>query len=77
MFEERKYAFINSSDTGSIDYSEILETSVSTLRSSVDGTLTLIRWESESVPSFISPSGSVVPTWQGTNSECLTQLTSS
>lgn len=76
-YSDRTYAFINSSDTGSIDYTEILQSSVSTLRTSIDGTSALIKWKTADWPSFISPSGSVVPTWQGTHDECINQLTSS
>ena len=76
-FQNRTYAFINSSDTGSINYSEVVQNSENALRKSVDGSLVLLKWETANWPSFISPSGSVTPTWQGTHSECITQLTSS
>ena len=76
-FSDRTYAFINSSDTASIDYTQVMQTNPTSLRTSVDGTLTLLKWKTANWPDFISPSGSVNPTWQGTHAECLNQLTSS
>ena len=33
-----------------IDFSQVLETSADTLRRSVDGTMTFVKWDGESVP---------------------------
>ena len=46
------YITFNVSEIGSIDFNQILETSVETLRYSVDKTQTLVKWESE-VPSCV------------------------
>lgn len=48
--ESRKYMIFNSMEVGSIDFSEVLETSVETLRYSSDGTLTFVKWEGEDIP---------------------------
>ena len=47
---ERTFVIFNVSEIGSIDFSEVLETSAETLRLSVDGTKTFVKWDSVSVP---------------------------
>ena len=44
-FENRRYLVIPTTITGSIDFNEVLETSVETLRLSVDGTQTFVKYE--------------------------------
>ena len=46
------YITFNVSEIDSIDFNQILETSVETLRYSVDKTQTLVKWEGE-VPSCV------------------------
>ena len=46
------YITFNVSEIGSIDFNQVLETSVETLRYSVDKTQTLVKWEGE-VPSCV------------------------
>ena len=53
MFEDRKYLIFNMSEIGTINFSSVLETSVDTIRKSVDETLTFVKWEG-STPSFVS-----------------------
>ncbi len=47
---ERTFVIFSVSEIGSIDFSEVLETSAETLRLSVDGTKTFVKWDSVSVP---------------------------
>ena len=47
---ERTFVIFNVSEIGSVDFSEVLETSAETLRLSVDGTKTFVKWDSVSVP---------------------------
>ncbi len=47
---ERTFVIFNVSEIGSIDFSEVLETSAETLRLSVDGTKTFVKWDGVSVP---------------------------
>ena len=54
MFEERNYAIFNMSEVNTIDFNEVLETSVQTLRLSVDGTKSFVKWEGGSMPASIS-----------------------
>ena len=47
------YIIINITEIGLIDFNEVLETSQSTIRISVDGTQTVLKWNG-SEPSFVS-----------------------
>ena len=62
------YAIIKIEELTLIDFSEIGETSVDTIRKSLDGSQFVIKWQKE--PSFIS-SGLVVPVSILTHKECL------
>jgi len=53
MFEDRKYLIFNMSEIGIINFSLVLETSVDTIRKSVDETLTFVKWKGNT-PSFVS-----------------------
>ena len=53
MFEDRKYLIFNMSEIDTINFSSVLETSVDTVRKSVDETLTFVKWDG-STPSFVS-----------------------
>jgi hypothetical protein len=43
----------STSETGSIDYNEVLETSSETLRLSVDGSKSFVKWDSETIPTTV------------------------
>ena len=47
------YIIINMTEIGLVDFNEVLETSQSTIRISVDGTQTVLKWNS-SEPSFVA-----------------------
>ena len=49
---EKKYVIIEKSYVDSIDFKQVLETSESTLRYSIDGTKTIIKFIGE-VPDFL------------------------
>jgi len=53
-FENRRYLVIPTTITGSIDFNEVLETSVETLRLSVDGTQTFVKYDKDQRPSIYS-----------------------
>jgi|TARA_B110000495_G_C22716727_1_gene421212 hypothetical protein len=53
MFENRRYIIFEVSEIDTIDFSQVLETSVDTVRKSVDETLTFVKWEG-STPSSVS-----------------------
>ena len=49
----RNYLIIQSSELSKVDFSQVLETSASTVRKSIDGTKTFIKWDGDT-PSFVS-----------------------
>jgi len=51
--EGRNFMIINSSEIVLLDFSQILETSPETLRLSVNGEKTFVKWEGSEVPSSV------------------------
>jgi len=49
----RTFVIFDVSEIGAIDFTQVLETSADTLRLSVDGTKTFVKWEGETVPSCV------------------------
>ena len=49
----RTYLIIKTAELGTVDFSQVLETSADTVRRSVDGTKTIIKWEGDQ-PGFVS-----------------------
>lgn len=49
----KTYCIINSDEVGSVDFDQVAETSADTLRYSLDGTKTFVKYEGEQ-PSFLS-----------------------
>jgi len=49
----KTYVIIDSSEVGSVDFDQVLETSAETLRFSLDGTKTFVKYEGTQ-PSFLS-----------------------
>ena len=49
----KTYCIINSDEVGSVDFNQVQETSADTLRYSLDGTKTFVKYEG-SQPSFLS-----------------------
>jgi len=49
----RNYLIIQTSELDKVDFSQVLETSASTVRKSIDTTKTFIKWEGDT-PSFVS-----------------------
>ncbi len=60
MHNTRTYAVINLTDISLIDFSQIGETSIDTIRKSLDNSQFVIKWEQGHTPTFILD-GSVVP----------------
>lgn len=48
----KTYCIINSSEVGSVDFDQVFETSADTLRYSVDGSKTFVKYE-DGQPSFL------------------------
>lgn len=50
----RKYMIFNVSEVDSVDFEQVLETSADTLRISIDGTKTFVKWDGDLVPLSVS-----------------------
>tara|TARA_Y100000310_G_C20543198_1_gene744316 strand:+ start:732 stop:992 length:261 start_codon:yes stop_codon:yes gene_type:complete len=70
-YSNRTYSTVLTSDIGSVDFSQVMETSAATVRKSINETQFVLKWYTKQWPSFISPSGSIVPTWSGSHADCL------
>lgn len=53
MYEQRNFMIFNVSELDAINFNEILETGQETVRKSVDGTKTFVKWDGENVPSSV------------------------
>jgi len=51
--EPRYYVIFNISELNKIDFDQVFETSIETVRKSVDGTLTFVKYKDEAMPSSI------------------------
>jgi hypothetical protein len=51
MYENRQFAIFSTSELPLINFSEVLETSAETVRTSIDGTKTFVKWDAETPPS--------------------------
>lgn len=49
----KNFMILNLSEVNSINFNEVLQTSVNTLRKSIDGTKTFVKWIGEEVPSSV------------------------
>jgi hypothetical protein len=61
MYEQRNFAIFSTTELNQINFSEVLETSEETVRKSIDGSLTFVKWDGEIVP----PSVQALTTVQG------------
>ena len=52
-YENRKYVIINTSETGSIDFSQVNETSTDTLRYNLSSSQTFVKFNGDT-PSFLN-----------------------
>jgi hypothetical protein len=62
------YAIININDLDNVDFTQIGETSVDTIRKSLDETMFVLKWET--MPTFITD-GTIVPLQVLSHQECL------
>ena len=52
-YENRKFMIFNVNELSNIDFTQVMETSSETVRKSVDGTKTFVKWDSEGIPSSV------------------------
>jgi len=50
----RNYMILSTSETGSINYSEVLQSGSDTHRTDASGSLTFVKWDGASVPTSIN-----------------------
>lgn len=62
MYESRQFAIFATSELDQINFDEVLETSADTVRKSVDGTKTFVKWDDGG---SIPPSVQALTTIQG------------
>ena len=52
-YEHRKFMIFNVSELELIDFTQVCETSIDTVRKSVDGAKTFVKWDTEGIPSSV------------------------
>ena len=52
-YENREFMIFNVSELPQIDFTQVLETSAETLRLSVDGLKTFVKWQGQVVPACV------------------------
>ena len=52
-YPNREFMIFNVSELPQIDFSQVLETSIDTVRKSVDETKTFVKWDGETIPSSV------------------------
>lgn len=72
----KTYAIIKLSDIGLIDFSQVAQSSASTVRKSLDNTQFVIKWQEGYEPTFIAD-GKVTPLQVLSHSECLELMATS
>jgi len=53
MYNDRNFIIFPTSELSKVDFSQVLETSTETVRRSVDGSKTFVKWDGEQ-PEFVS-----------------------
>jgi hypothetical protein len=52
-YQNREFMIFNVSELEQIDFTQVLETSIDTVRKSVDQTKTFVKWDGEQIPSSV------------------------
>lgn len=52
-FDSRHFMVFNVSELPKIDFTQVLETSIETIRKSVDETKTFVKWDTQTIPSSV------------------------
>lgn len=53
MYNNREFMIFEVSELPQIDFSQVLETSADTVRKSVDGLKTFVKWDGPAIPSSV------------------------
>jgi len=52
-YESREFMIFNVTELDQIDFTQVLETSQDTVRKSVDGTKTFVKWDGATIPDCV------------------------
>ena len=52
-YQDREFMIFNISELNQIDFNEVLETSIDTIRKSIDQTKTFVKWEGSIIPNCV------------------------
>ena len=52
--ENRKYVIFNVTELNQIDFNQVSETGIDTVRKSLDGSLTFVKYDGDEVPSSVA-----------------------
>ena len=52
-YNSRQFMIFNTEELSQIDFTEVCETSAETVRKSVDGTKTFVKWDGEEIPQCV------------------------
>lgn len=52
-YEDRNFMIFNVSELPNIDFTQVLETSIDTVRKSIDETKTFVKWNGNVIPSSV------------------------
>jgi hypothetical protein len=52
-YSNREFIIFNVSELDQIDFTQVLETSIDTVRKSVDQTKTFVKWDGQEIPSSV------------------------
>ena len=53
-YNTRKFMILAVSELNLIDFTQVCETSIDTVRKSLDGTKTLVKWDTDGIPSSVN-----------------------
>ena len=54
LYNNRKFMIFNVSELSNINFTQVCETSIDTVRKSVDETKTFVKWDSDSIPESVN-----------------------
>ena len=54
IFNNLHYVIFDTTETGSVDFTEVKETSIYTLRLNISGSQTFVKYEGETMPTSVS-----------------------
>lgn len=53
QYDNREFMIFEVSELNLVDFNQVLETSVDTVRKSVDGLKTFVKWDGQTIPSSV------------------------